>query len=351
MQVAFVDAGFFIGRRGRHWGPKGSLTKMKRLVAAGRRSKANFFQAQRKAIISDMKYLEFRMRQVGFYVSKNQPVHICWDGVKGRSKRGTLSNSYKSARAIKMGYEAESYSAATHEIHDFREHLQSLQFDTDDLRRNWISYYQEDAEADDLIATKVQEAIANPDLGPEDTIWVFSGDSDLHQLFAWDPRIRIHNFVSEIPRDKITQDLGIPLDSFVLFKSIIGDTSDSITGIPNIGPKKAAEIISNFGKDTLLNPQTNGFKWYEPSSELALESISAILKNWRKEKEYTQTKCVELFGTHWRDLERGKTRILDYQDYETLATEIPALRLNFQVKDYSEIVQTNLKLITLPCPI
>ena len=89
MQVAFVDAGFFIGRRGRHWGPKGSLTKMRRLVAAGRRSKANFFQAQRKAIISDMKYLEFRMRQVGFYVSKNQPVHMCWDGVKGRSKRGT----------------------------------------------------------------------------------------------------------------------------------------------------------------------------------------------------------------------------------------------------------------------
>ena len=72
-----------------------------------------------------MKYLEFRMREVGFYPSATRPIHICWDGVEGRNLRGTLHRAYKSERAIRMGYDAETYDASTHTIQDFREYLGS----------------------------------------------------------------------------------------------------------------------------------------------------------------------------------------------------------------------------------
>ena len=79
MQVAFVDSGFFIGRRGRHWGPRGALTKMQRQLQRGKRSYKQFFNLQRKLVINDMKYLEFRMRSEKYMPSANQKIHMCWD--------------------------------------------------------------------------------------------------------------------------------------------------------------------------------------------------------------------------------------------------------------------------------
>ena len=50
MQIAFVDAGFFIGRRGRHWGPRGALTKMQRRLQNGKASYKQFLGLQKKCI-------------------------------------------------------------------------------------------------------------------------------------------------------------------------------------------------------------------------------------------------------------------------------------------------------------
>ena len=343
--VAVVDAGFFIGRRGRHWGPKGQLAKMKRLVSRGQRSRVQFYNLQRKVIINDMKYLEFRMREVGFYPSATRPIHICWDGVEGRNLRGTLHRAYKSERAIRMGYDAETYDASTHTIQDFREYLGSLNFDCNDLRKNWISHYEPIMEADDMIAYQVQELIADPKIGADDTIWVFSGDTDLWQLFSWDSRIRIHNFVREISRTEITETMGIDLEHYSLLKSITGDSSDSISGIPNIGPKSAAQLIQNHGAQILED--TNLLNWYQPD-ESALETISELLKNYRKTSELTQKSCIETYGTHWRDLERGNSRLLHYSQYQPLAELIPDLRLHFTVQSYADTVALNLRLIKLP---
>lgn len=344
--VAVVDAGFFIGRRGRHWGPKGQLTRMKRQLAAGRRSRVQFFNLQRKCIINDMKYLEFRMREVKYFVSAARPIHFCWDGVEGRNLRGTLLKTYKSERAIRMGYEAETYDASTHTINDFRDYLVSLNFDTNDLRKNWISHYESIMEADDMIAYQVQELISDPTIGAEDDIWVFSGDTDLWQLFDWDDRIRIHNFVREISRTEITEDLGIELKHYTLLKSITGDTSDSITGIPKIGPKSAAQLIQAHG-DELTNDSLL-LNWYQPTDTESMESISLALKEYRSNNKLTQKSCIENHGTYWRDLERGGTRLLHHSDYQPLIEALPDIAQYFSTTPHSDLIALNLRLITLP---
>jgi len=342
--VAIVDAGFFIGRRGRHWGPGGQLSKMQRMVAAGKRSSAQFQGLQRKVLINDMKYLEFRMREVRFFPSAARKIHICWDGVAGRNSRGTLLPTYKSERAGRMGLDLDSYDASTHQIHDFRDYISSLGFDPMSLRTNWISHYEAGLEADDLIAIKVQEAIDDPQIGTDD-IWVFSGDTDLWQLFAWDDRIRIHNFVREIPRTEITDKLGIPLEHYALLKSITGDTADSIKGIPNIGPKSAATLIKTHGADLITNDLL--LRWYNPEPT-GLERISELLKAYRQNEGLTQKSCVENFGSIWRDLERGTERRLHYTEYQPIAEAVPEIRTHFTYQAHAETVARNLRLITLP---
>jgi 5'-3' exonuclease len=336
MQVALVDSGFFIGRRGRHWGPRGALTRMNRQLQNGKRSYKQFFNLQRKLIINDMKYLEFRMRSVKYMPSAKSPIHICWDGTKGRNERGKLNNQYKANRAVVDGI----YDASTYTIFDYREYLRGLEFNPDDLRRNWISYYDENLEADDMIAIKLQEFIQNPDY---ESIWIFSSDSDTHQFFAWDERIRIHNFVEEMPRTKITEDCGIPLTHYVDFKSIVGDTSDNIKGIPNIGPKKAAEWITNHGG--LTDIPIRNFRFCETIDS---PKISEHILAWRKRNERSQSSCIQEFGSWWRDLEKEKHRTIGRKEYDMLMEHIPTIGNCFRQHDYENTVRQNYRIIKLP---
>jgi len=336
MQVAFVDSGFFIGRRGRHWGPRGSLSKMHRLLKRGKRSYKQFFNLQRKTVINDMKYLEFRMRSVKYMPSATQNVHMCWDGIKGRNNRGTINPDYKANRAVMDGI----YDAATYTIFDYREYLRGIEFNPDDLRKNWVSYYEEELEADDILAIKVLEATKNPDY---EIIWVFSSDADTHQFFAWDERIKIHNFVDEIPRTKITEELGIPLEYVVDFKSIAGDTSDNIKGVPNIGVKKAAEWISEYGGISEI-PVRN-FQFAETTDS---ENIAEQMLAWRKGEERSQNSCMQEFGSWWRELEKGKSRTIAKKDYDNLVQNISTISNYFLQHDYLNLVTQNYQIIKLP---
>ena len=336
MQIAIVDSGFFIGRRGRHWGPRGALTKMHRQLQNGKRTYKQFFNLQRRVVISDMKYLEFRMRSSKYMPSAKQPVHMCWDGTKGRNNRGVINSSYKANRVTKDG----TYDASTYTIFDYREYLRGIEFNPDSMRKNWISHYDETLEADDLIGIKLQEFITNPEY---ESIWIFSSDSDIHQFFALDERIRIHNFVEEIPRTKITEECGIPLQYYVDFKSIVGDTSDNIKGIPNIGVKKAAEWISEYGG--ISDIPLRNYRFAETTDSAR---ISEHILAWRKRNKRSQNSCMQEFGAWWRDLEKGKSRTINRKDYDLLIEQIPNIGNCFRQHDYENLVKNNYRIIKLP---
>jgi len=92
-------------------------------------------------------------------------------------------------------------------------------------------------ECDDVIghiATKVH---------PDDDILIVSSDTDFIQLLNdRDPRARIQLY-NPIKKEKV-----LPYDStlgdYVSYKSLVGDPTDNVPGIPGIGPKTAKDLLS-----------------------------------------------------------------------------------------------------------
>ncbi|HCU06246.1 MAG TPA: DNA polymerase I [Holosporales bacterium] len=97
-------------------------------------------------------------------------------------------------------------------------------------------------EADDLIATYAQQAIA------QDTeVVIISSDKDLMQLInshitLFDP---MKNKI--IAEEGVFEKFGVTPDKVIDIQALAGDSSDNVPGVPGIGPKIAAELINRFG--------------------------------------------------------------------------------------------------------
>ena len=75
---------------------------------------------------------------------------------------------------------------------------------------------------------------------------IVSTDNDMAQLIAHDVQlyspikkitIDVHNFAQHYP---------VPLNKYLLYKSILGDASDNIAGIPGYGKVKAKRLAENY---------------------------------------------------------------------------------------------------------
>jgi DNA polymerase-1 len=103
-------------------------------------------------------------------------------------------------------------------------------------------------EADDLIATYAKLAVA---AGADVTI--VSSDKDLMQLVGdkvvmFDP-IKLR----KLGREAVIEKFGVPPEKVVDVQSLAGDSTDNVPGVPGIGIKTAAHLITEYGDlDTLL---------------------------------------------------------------------------------------------------
>ena len=103
-------------------------------------------------------------------------------------------------------------------------------------------------EADDLIATyakKITSAGAK--------VTVISSDKDLMQLVS--NKIRMYDPMKNkvIGEKEVFEKFGVKPDQVVDVQSLAGDSSDNIPGVPGIGIKTAAELISKYNNlDSLL---------------------------------------------------------------------------------------------------
>ncbi len=110
------------------------------------------------------------------------------------------------------------------------------------------SIEMEGYEADDLIATYAKQAVAE---GAEVTI--VSSDKDLMQLVRpgvsmWDPMKN-----RTIGPDEVVEKFGVGPDKVVDVQALAGDSTDNVPGVPGIGVKTAAQLISDYGDlETLL---------------------------------------------------------------------------------------------------
>jgi len=103
-------------------------------------------------------------------------------------------------------------------------------------------------EADDLIATYARLAV---DAGREVTI--VSSDKDLMQLVR--PGVRMLDPLKNrmIGRDEVIEKFGVPPEKVVDVQALAGDSVDNVPGVPGIGVKTAAQLITEYGDlETLL---------------------------------------------------------------------------------------------------
>ena len=97
-------------------------------------------------------------------------------------------------------------------------------------------------EADDVIAT-----IAHNNCTHRDATRIITSDKDLMQLvsdcvFLYDGMKQ-----REVRTDAVLEKFGVTPERVIDVQSLMGDSSDNVPGVPGIGPKKAAELINQFG--------------------------------------------------------------------------------------------------------
>ncbi len=98
-------------------------------------------------------------------------------------------------------------------------------------------------EADDWMAGYARR------YGEEMAVVLSSQDSDLFQLIT--ENVRILRYRGEKTAlwgpEELREKLGIGPEQYAAFKSLTGDASDNIPGVPKVGPKTAAMLMNQFG--------------------------------------------------------------------------------------------------------
>ena len=97
-------------------------------------------------------------------------------------------------------------------------------------------------EADDVIAT-----LARNNCTTTDATRIITSDKDLMQLvsdcvFLYDGMKQ-----REVRTPEVFEKFGVSPEHVIDVQSLMGDSSDNVPGVPGIGPKKAAELITQFG--------------------------------------------------------------------------------------------------------
>ncbi len=134
-------------------------------------------------------------------------------------------------------------------------------------------------EADDVIATLARENCTH-----HDATRVITSDKDLMQLvsdcvFLYDGMKEL-----EIREPQVLEKFGVRPDQVIDVQSLMGDSSDNVPGVPGIGPKKASELINQFGSLDSL---------YEHLDEVKNDRIRGLLKD-NKDSAYISKKLVTL---------------------------------------------------------
>jgi len=104
-----------------------------------------------------------------------------------------------------------------------------------------------DYEGDDILGTLSKKfAKENKD------VYILSGDRDLFQLIEDHitvriPRTKMGKTETEIyTKEKVEEEYGIEPIDLIEVKALMGDSSDEIPGVPNVGPKTGTSLIKQF---------------------------------------------------------------------------------------------------------
>ncbi len=134
-------------------------------------------------------------------------------------------------------------------------------------------------EADDVIAT-----LARENCNAHDATRVITSDKDLMQLVS--DCVYLYDGMKgrDVREPQVLEKFNVTPDKVVDVQSLMGDASDNVPGVPGIGPKKAAELINQFGSLDAL---------YEHLDEIKNERTRNLLRD-NREMAYISRRLVTL---------------------------------------------------------
>ncbi len=106
-------------------------------------------------------------------------------------------------------------------------------------------FEEEGFEADDLIASLAAQIVRG-----EGRVVVVSSDKDLAQLVREDGRIVLHDLARDttLDADAVRAKFGVDPTQIPDYLGLAGDTIDNLKGVPGVGPKSAAAVLTAFGR-------------------------------------------------------------------------------------------------------
>lgn len=180
-------------------------------------------------------------------------------------------------------------------------------------------------EADDLLGT--YSKLAN-DEGIE--AFVLTGDRDSLQLISDHTTVYLarNGYDDKFNRAKFNETYGIQPEQFVDVKSLMGDQSDNIPGVPGVGEKTALKFISEYGTlDNLYEAVEND----ESSKAFTAKTKEKLLVN--KDSAYMSKTLATIICnvTEIPSLEEVKVKETDKEKLKKLFTEF---QFNSFIKQY-----------------
>lgn len=149
------------------------------------------------------------------------------EGMNSKSKRLMLARDYKASRG-KSPYQAyDEYNKCKDQVVEVFRSLGA------------IAVTQDNVEGDDIVAYIARNS--------QEDCTVVSNDNDLAALYGINKRgakvnVRINGVLNENKYG------DFPLQYITLYKALVGDSSDKISGIPGFGPAKWIDVHRKFGE-------------------------------------------------------------------------------------------------------
>lgn len=158
-------------------------------------------------------------------------------------------------------------------------------------------------EADDVIAT-IATANCNNDGGTR----IITGDKDLMQLVSNCTFLYDGMKQKEIREKEVLEKFGVKPNQVIDVQSLMGDSVDNVPGVRGIGPKKASELINEFGSLDNLYANIDNVK-NERTRSLLIENRELAYIS----KKLVSLKCdVDLDGLIIQPFCFDKTSALDF---------------------------------------
>jgi 5'-3' exonuclease len=187
------------------------------------------------------------LRSLGSLINHTKPtsVYVVFDGVGSSTNRKNLLPEYKSGRNINkitnwdiFEDKSTEVDAQVDQISRLINYLQCLPVKTLSISK---------VEADDIIAFLATHLSTQYN----SQVFIASNDKDFFQLI--DDNITVYKTGEKVFYNKqlIREKFGVLAENFILYKTLVGDTSDKIPGVKDLGPKTLIEKFPEVGQTVL----------------------------------------------------------------------------------------------------